>query len=155
MNLLQRIKEIFIWIEKIICKIPIIKKYLYLKQLSKFIIAGGVVTLFDFLIYFLLTRFSLFWQSHFLWANFIAMSIGAIASYIINKNWVFKDKRKVLLSHYIKFWVFAGILGMIIYQIIFAGLTQYIGLFDILSKAIAALLVVFLRFIIQKFWIFK
>jgi len=155
MLFLAKIKKIFYWIEKIILKIPIIRKYLYLRQLSKFIIAGGIVTLLDFAIYFFLTRFFDFWDNHFLWANFIAMSVGAIASYIINKNWVFKDKRKALISHYIKFWIFAGAGGMLFYQLIFYFLTTSLNLFDILSKIITALIVVFLRFIIQKFWIFK
>jgi len=83
------------------------------------------------------------------------MSIGAIIGYFFNKIWVFQDKRKTVISQYIKFWVVGGIGGMVVYQIIFAFLIESINIYDILSKAITALLVVFLRFIVQKYWIFN
>jgi len=83
------------------------------------------------------------------------MSTAAIIGYFLNKRWVFKDKKKAVVSQYIKFWIFAGIGGMIIYQIIFAFLTKSVNIYDIISKAISAFLVVFLRFIIQKYWIFN
>ncbi len=154
-KIFEKIKKFFKKIEKVIFKIPVIKKKKILRQLTKFLVAGGFVTLIDFLLYFLLTRFSRFWDEHFLWANFISMSTAAIMGYFLNKKWVFKNKEKAIISQYIKFWIFAGIGGMLIYQIIFAFLTKSVNIYDIISKAISAFLVVFLRFIIQKYWIFN
>lgn len=155
MHIILRAKKLFYWIDSFLYKIPIIGKRAYLRQLSKFIIAGGLVTLVDFAIYICLTRSFLFWQTHYLWANFISMSIGAVGSFILNKNWVFKNKKEKIVSQYMQFWIIGGIGGMVLFQILFAVFVEIILIYDILAKVFAAIIVLFLRFIIQKFWIFK
>lgn len=149
------IKGLFFWIDRLLFKLPIIGKRLYLRQLVKFVISGGLLTLVDFAVYIFLTRVFLFWQVHYLWANFISMSVGAIASFILNKTWVFKDKGDNIASQYIKFWVVGAVGGMVFYQFLLFYFVELAGLYDILGKAFAAIIVLFFRFAIQKFWIFK
>jgi len=149
------IKGLFSWIDRLLFKLPIIGKRLYLRQLTKFIIAGGFLTLVDFAIYIFLTRIFLFWQIHYLWANFVAMSVGAIASFILNKTWVFKDNGKNIVSQYIKFWIVGAVGGMVFYQLLLFYFVDLTGVYDILGKVYAAIIVLFFRFALQKFWIFK
>ncbi len=149
------IKKLFSWTDRLLFKLPIVGKHLYLRQLTKFIISGGSLTLVDFAIYIFLTRVFLFWQTHYLWTNFIAMSVGALASFILNKTWVFKDKGDNIASQYIKFWVVGAAGGMVFYQYLLFAFVEYFSVYDILAKAFAAFIVLFFRFVIQKFWIFK
>ena len=149
------IKGLFSWIDRFLFKIPFIGKRLYLRQLSKFIIAGGLVTVLDFIIYIFLTRAFSFWLLHYLWANFVSMSLGAVVSFYFNKNWVFKDKGKQIVSQYLKFWIVGGIGGMVFYQYLLFAFVEHFSVYDILAKAFAAVIVLFFRFAVQKFWIFK
>ena len=148
-------QKLFYWADGFLLKLPIIGRRLYLRQLIKFIISGGLFTLVDFAVYIVLTRGFLFWQTHYLWANFIAMSVGAIGSFILNKAWVFKDRGDKIISQYVKFWIVGAIGGMIFYQLLLAFFVETTHLYDLLSKALAAIIVLFFRFGVQKFWIFK
>ncbi len=150
-----KIKGLFFWADEFLFKIPIIGKRLYLRQLTKFIISGGLLTLVDFAIYIFLTRVFFFWQTHYLWANFVSMSVGAVASFILNKNWVFKDRGENITSQYIKFWVVGGVGGMVFYQFLLYVFVETGNVYDLLGKALAAIIVLFFRFVVQKFWIFK
>ncbi|MDD4996104.1 MAG: GtrA family protein [Patescibacteria group bacterium] len=154
-NPFLKIKELFFWTDNLLYKIPIIGQKLYLRQLVKFIISGGLLTLLDFAVYIFLTRVFLFWQIHYLWANFVSMSVGAVASFIVNKNWVFKNQGKNVASQYLKFWIIGGVGGMIFYQFLLYIFVETGNIYDLLGKALAAIIVLFFRFIIQKFWIFK
>ena len=148
-------KKLFYWIDSILLKLPIVRKHLYLRQLSKFVIAGGIFTIVDFAVYIVLTRFFLFWQIHYLWANFTGMFVGAVGNFILNKKWTFQDREKRVVSQYIKFWLIAALGGMLLYQLLMTGFVEVVNLYDILAKALAAIITLFFRFGIQKFWIFK
>lgn len=150
-----KIKGVFLRVDVLLTKIPFIRSKQWSKQLVKFIIAGGLVTLLDFAIYILLTRFFLFWEIHYLWANFVSMSVGAVASFALNKKWVFKDQGKNIASQYVKFWLIGGLGGMVFYQFLLYAFVETFYLYDILAKALAAIIVLFFRFSIQKFWIFR
>lgn len=148
------IKKVFYLIDNLLHKLPIIRKRIYLKQLIKFTISGILMTLLDFFVYIILTRGFLFWEEHYLWANFLAMAVGATGSFILNKLWTFNDYGKRVFVKYIKFWIVA-ITGLLIYQVLFFAFVQYAELYDLLAKIISALIVMLFRFNIQKFWVFK
>jgi len=150
-----KIKNVFHELDVFLTKIPFIRRKQWSRQLVKFIIAGGLVTLLDFAFYILLTRFFSFWRIHYLWANFVSMSVGAIASFAFNKKWVFNDQGKNIASQYVKFWIVGGLGGMVFYQFLLYAFVETAYLYDILAKALAAIIVLFFRFSIQKFWIFK
>jgi len=132
-NIFLSIKKTFYWTDRIIYKLPFIGQRAYFRQLTRFIIAGGLVTILDFALYILLTRLFLFWQQHYLWANFVAMSIAAIISFYFNKLWVFKNKGKQLISQYLKFWIVGGIGGMVFYQYLLFAFVEHFSVYDILA----------------------
>jgi len=113
------------------------------------------MTAVDFAVYIFLTRVFVFWEEHYFWANLVSMSVGAFGSFILNKKWAFKNTVGKELSQGVKFWLFCGLGGMIIYQFLLVFFIETANLYDLLSKAIAAIIVLFVRFVIQKFWIFK
>ena len=134
--------------------LPIIRSHLAIRQLIKFTIAGGIFTLVDFAVYIFLTRIFSFFSAHYLWANFIGMVTGATGNFFLNKSWTFRNHERKVLVQYIKFWIVA-VGGMAIYQYLLLFFVEKIELYDILGKAFSAIIVMFIRFIIQKFWIFR
>jgi putative flippase GtrA len=152
---LNGIKNIFFWIDGFLYKLPIIGSRLYLRQMVKFIISGGLMTVVDFAVYIFLTRTFIFWREYYFWANLVSMSVGAVGSFILNKKWAFKNTANKGLSQGFKFWLFCGLGGMIIYQFLLVLFVETFSIYDLLSKALAAIIVLFVRFAIQKFWIFK
>ncbi|MDA2922079.1 GtrA family protein [Patescibacteria group bacterium AH-259-L07] len=149
------IKKPFHWTDRILRVLPIFRKRQYLRQLTRFAISGTLFSFVDFGIYIFLTRIFLFWQAHYLWANFISMSVGAIGGFILNKHWVFNYRGGKIAFQYLQFWIVGGIGGMVFYQALLAFFVESAHIYDIIAKAIAAVMVMFFRFSVQKFWIFK
>lgn len=148
------IKKPFYWIDNVLCILPIVREHKSLRQLIRFVISGTIITVVDFGVYIFLTRIFLFWQAHYLWANFIAMAIAATGSFFLNKKWTFKDDGEGILIKYIKFWIVV-LGGLVVYQVLFFVFVENIYIYDILAKAFAVLIVMFFRFIVQKFWVFR
>jgi len=142
------------WLSKIILRLPIIKKNLYVKQFVKFVLVGAISTLIDFGIYIFLTRFFVFWQTHYLWANFTAMIVASIVNFLANKSWTFKNGKKKILDQYIHFCIVL-VLGLFAYQFLFGFLVANLNWYDIIGKAIAAFVIMLVRFHLHKFWVFK
>jgi len=134
--------------------LPVIRNHLALRQLIKFAITGGIFTIVDFAIYIFLTRLFLFFEVHYLWANFIGMASGATGDFLLNKAWTFRNHERKVLLQYIKFWVVV-VLGMAIYQYLLLFFVEKIELYDILGKAFSAIIVMLIRFTIHKFWTFR
>lgn len=133
--------------------LPIIRDHSWTRQFIKFSIAGGTCMIIDFLIYIFLTRLFPFWQIHFAWANFVSVCLSGTINFFWNKKWTFRVRQSNIFQ-YLKFWAVV-IGGIIFYQWIFIFSIQNLKLFDLLSKAIAAIIVWILRFIFNKFWTFK
>jgi len=151
-NLILKLKRF--WLAKIILKLPIIRKNLYVKQFVKFILVGAISTLIDFAVYIFLTRFFAFWQAHYLWANFMAMIIASTVNFLLNRKWTFNGGRKKALHQYIHFSiVLVG--GLFAYQFLFGFFVANLGWYDIIGKAIAAFVIMLIRFQLQKFWVFR
>jgi len=140
-------------IEKI-RNISIIQKYPHLRQFIKFFITGGICTILDFAVYIFLTRLFPFFRIHYLWANFFGTVVGATVNFTMNKKWTFRNEEVGIFRQYMKFWVVV-IIGLAIYQYLFGFLVEKINLYDLLGKAISALIVMFIRFYLNKFWVFN
>ncbi|MFA6524957.1 MAG: GtrA family protein [Patescibacteria group bacterium] len=131
-----------------------IKSRPYIAQFVKFAIIGTANTFVDFGIYFGLTRSSQFWETHYLWANFIAFVVAASSSYIFNKNWTFKDKNRKIRIQYSKF-ILVSAIGLSLNETILYFLVTHAGLHDLISKAMAISVVLFWNFTINKIWTFR
>jgi len=122
-------------------------------QMFHYFIAGSVCTLFDFAVYFFLTRFFNFWQTHYEWANIIALVLSATIFFIWSKKIVFKNQDKKIFWQYIKFWLMV-VVTTLIYQWLFILFTR-VNIHDLLAKVFCAIIVLLVRFITNKFWVFK
>lgn len=123
-------------------------------QFFRYATIGVVNTALDFGMYTGLTRGFDFWREHFLLANALVFIIVVTWSFFWNKRWAFKNREQKHATQYTKF-VFATLGGIAIAEGgLFAGVDLF-GIHDIVSKVIAAPLVVAWNFSAYRFWAFK
>ncbi len=135
-------------------RISFIQRRPWLKQLIKFSFVGGFCAILDFSVYIILTRFFDFWQTYYLWANFVAAVSAATINFIWNRKWTFRVKTGNVFQQYLKFWI-AMVSGILVYQAILYISVEKLNFLDLLGKAIGAILAMLLRFFINKFWTFR
>ncbi|MFH0952025.1 MAG: GtrA family protein [Patescibacteria group bacterium] len=130
-------------------QIPILGN-ITVKQFIKFSMVGVSNTIFDFSIYIILTRAL---GLNILIANAIAFIIAVTWSYFANKWWTFRDTSKQTTSQYTKF-IFISLIGLGLNETILSILVFYAGLWDLLAKLTAVIIVVFWNFWANRAWTF-
>lgn len=122
-------------------------------QFFRYATIGVVNTILDFGTYTFLTRSFAFWKEHYLVTNALVFFAVVTWSFFWNKHWTFKNKEREHGTQYAKF-VAATIVGVgIANGSLYIGV-DFFGFHDILSKAIAAPLVVLWNFSAYRLWTF-
>lgn len=123
------------------------------QQFMRYVLIGIVNTVIDFGLYSILTRGFEFWRVHYLLANAATFLVVVTWSFFWNKHWTFKNDEKKHIIQYTKF-VMTTLVGMCIAEgVLYAGVNFFL-LHDIISKIIAAPLVVVWNFSMYRFWAF-
>lgn len=123
-------------------------------QFIRYAIVGVVNTGLDFGIYIGLTRGFEFWKHHYLLANGLSFIIVVTWSFFWNKYWTFRNREARHGRQYITF-VFITLGGVgIAESILYAGVELF-SAHDVVSKIIAAPLVVAWNFFAYRFWAFR
>ena len=129
----------------------IFKKYPITKEFIKFCLVGLTNLLIDISVYWFLTR----WLNlYYLLAAVGSFVVAVTWSFFINQKWTFRYQGNDLRLKYIKFFV-ANFISMILSLCLLYVLVDIIGLFDILSKFLVAVVVAFVNFGLNKFWTFR
>ncbi len=121
-------------------------------QFFRYIFVGGVAFLVDFASLYIFTDYI---GIFYLISAAIAFILGLITNYILSINWVFN--RRSLDNKTIEFSVFAfiGIVGLGLNELLIWFFTAEIGLFYLLSKISAAIIILFWNFFARKVTLFK
>ena len=124
------------------------------KQFFRYIFTGGLAFVVDFGLFALcLGVFGL----HYLIANLIGLIAGLIINYIISVKWVFADcKRNFGDARKIEFSIFSviGVLGVGFNQLLMLLLVGYGNFNEMLSKIVAAGIVLMYNFLARKYILF-
>lgn len=123
---------------------------LQLKTLFRFCLVGTGNTLVDFGVFFLLTTSGI----PYLVSQVCSYTAGMLNSFILNRNWTFKVKKKTSIQEVIRF-LFINITASAIAFVllfIFEELVKY-SLFE--SKLIATAGGMIVNFFGSKFWVFQ
>lgn len=137
--------------ERVLVKIFFFVKPEIVVQLWRFSLGGAGATTIDFLAYVLLTKV---FGIHFLLANFISMTLGAIFLYIVNKKYTFHDVDPRIIRQFTIFWINAFAMFLITEALLFVGV-EYLKLWDVLVKIVAYAVVYFVNFFFQRVFIFR
>ncbi len=121
-------------------------------QFFRYIFVGGIAFIVDFGFLYIFTDV---FGVYYLISAAIAFILGLIANYALSISWVFN--KRTLDNMWSEFTIFAfiGIIGLFLNEIIIWFFTDYIGLFYLISKIIAAALILFWNFFARKFTLFR
>jgi putative flippase GtrA len=123
-----------------------------LVQLFRYTFVGGAAFLVDIGSLFILTQY---FGIYYLISAAIAFILGLIANYALSISWVFNNR--TLGNMKLEFGVFAliGFVGLGFNEILIWFFTENIHIYYLISKIIAAILILFWNFFARKFTLFK
>lgn len=114
-------------------------------------IIGGSSFVLDFCLYLFLTRAL---DVYFLLANVLSFFIVGTCNFFANRHWTFGHRGKVRFRDYTKFFVIAGS-GVVWNTAILGTLVHAFEFHDVLAKSIAAGIVFFWNFGMNRWWTFR
>lgn len=121
-------------------------------QFFRYIFVGGAAFLIDFTSLYILTDFfGIFYLS----SAAVAFILGLITNYLLSISWVFN--KRTLNNKTIEFSVFAliGIIGLGLNELFMWIFTTELSLFYLISKILAAIIILFWNFSARKITLFK
>lgn len=124
--------------------------YSRFRNLILYGIIGGFSATIDFLIFYALTTFG---DVFYLYANIISVTFGITISFILNRNFNFKVKDKVLKRFSI--FISVGLGGLLLSSLLLYLFIDIFILEKIISKILSIVLVVVIQFFVNKFITFK
>ena len=127
-----------------------VKQNKLLMQIIKFIIVGGIATVIDYVLFFILHELL---GINTIISNIISFTVSVIYNYIASVKWVFEvDESKDKKQQFIIFIVFS-ILGLLINTGIVYLCTDIIKLYSLIGKVIATSIVMIFNFITRKIFL--
>lgn len=100
-----------------------------------------------------------FLKLNYLVAGVIAIELSIINNFILNSFWTWKDRLipslKIFLLRFIKFNISTGLSIMIINSGLLWILTEYFGIYYIISQSIGIIAGTIINFLLYHFWVFK
>lgn len=123
-------------------------------QFNRYLITGGLAFIVDFALFAL---FLYVFDWHYLLANFVGLMGGLTLNYIISILWVFVSCRRVVKNRGAEFVSFAviGFAGVGLNQLIMYLLVGQGHCHELISKAVAAGIVLIWNFGARKFFLFR
>ncbi len=121
-------------------------------QFFRYIFVGGAAFIVDFVSLFILTDF---FGIYYIISATLAFILGLIANYALSISWVFN--KRTLDNKKSEFAIFAviGVIGVILNALFIWIFTEYIDLYYLISKIIAAALILFWNFFARKMTLFR
>ena len=123
-----------------------------IKQIIRFIIVGGIATIIDYIVFFLLHDYL---RVNTLISNIISFTVSVIYNYIASINWVFEvntnlDKKKQFIIY-----IILSIIGLVINTGIVYLCVDVLKMFSLIGKVIATTIVMTYNFITRKMFLEK
>lgn len=119
-------------------------------QIFKFVIVGGIATIIDWLIYYIMYNFL---KINPLISNLISFSISSIYNYMASVKWVFDvNKNKSQKRLFVEFMTF-GFIGLGITELLLWIGIQQLSMNAMLTKIIATIIVMIFNFITRKMFL--
>lgn len=121
-----------------------------LTEASKYFIVGGVCTVLDFALLFILTKYC---EVHFLTSSVISFMAGTLLNYYLCTLWIFKVRtvanRHLEMTYYL---IITGV-GLAINFLVIWLLTTYMGYHYMVSKLLAAFVTYWWNFGARKYFL--
>lgn len=128
----------------------LLKNNKLLLQIFKFIIVGGIATIIDFIVLFILKEFI---GLNEIVANTISFTVSVVYNYIASVKWVFDvDKDKNKSTQFITFITFS-IIGLLLNNLILWICIDKLSIYYLIGKVIATGIVMVFNFVTRKMFL--
>ena len=119
-------------------------------QIFKFIIVGGIATVIDWLVYYVLYKFL---NINPLLGNILAFSVSVIYNYIASVKWVFnvnesKSKKRMFVE-----FIVLSVIGLLLTELLLWIGINKLGMHAMTTKIIATAIVMVFNFITRKIFL--
>ena len=121
-----------------------------LNQIFKFIIVGGIATLIDWIIYYILN--SVF-NINPLISNIFSFSLSLIYNYIASVKWVFNVSKKKNKKRIFMEFIILSVVGLLISEFLIWLLVDKLSINSMISKIISTAIVMVFNFITRKMFL--
>ena len=121
-------------------------------QIINFLIVGGIATLIDWLLYFILYNYV---KLSPLLANIISYSISTLYSYIVSVKFVFNVNKDNSKKKNFIIFVTLSIIGLLLSEGLIYLMVNVFTLHKMLSKIISTMIVMFFNFVSKKYFLEK
>lgn len=128
-----------------------IKNNKLLMQIIKFVIVGGIATIIDYIIFFILHELL---KIPTLPSNITSFTISVIYNYIASVKWVFDVKKDGPKKQFIIFLILS-IIGLLINTVIVYITIDVLNWYSMICKIIATGIVMVFNFITRKIFLEK
>ena len=126
-----------------------------LGQFLRYFVTGGLAFVVDFGAFALALYY---FEIHYLIANLIGLAVGNVVNYLLTVGWVFSTEKRTMRDH-----VFLEVLVFVLISLLGMGLNEFLmyvfvgrfALQEMLSKVVAAIIVLLWNFFARKFILFK
>ena len=115
-----------------------------------YLIVGGIATIAEWMIFFLLGKISI----HYTIGTVIAYMLSTFVNWLAGRLLVFKDAQKTILMEILGIYA-ASVIGLLLNLLIMWIAVDMFGVDEMISKIAATVIVFFYNFLIRKFLIYR
>jgi dolichol-phosphate mannosyltransferase len=143
-------KEIFYYLQNLIGYLPYKKDVI--KEFVKFGVVGGIGTIVNIIILYLLTeKVGIYYLISAIFSFIIAMS----SNFILNKIWTFKENIRLgIKKKYLQFSLIS-ILALLVNLLFLYIFTEFFGIYYIISQILGIGISLIINFLGNKLWTFR
>ncbi len=125
------------------------------RQLFRFVLIGLLNTAIDFMVYFILTRYTPYFFNHLVLAKVSSFLSGSVCSFVLNRAWTFgMPNIKIQFSEIVKFYTSVGI-SVIGNALLMKFFISVLSIYDLYAVVLSTIFTFIFNFVIYKLWVFK
>ena len=123
-----------------------------LVQIINFLIVGGIATIMDWVLYFVLYNYV---KLSPLLANIISYTISTLYSYIVSVKYVFNVNKKNSKKKNFIIFVTLSVIGLLLSEGLIYLMVNILNMHKMLAKIISTAIVMFFNFVSKKYFLEK
>ena len=121
-------------------------------EFSRYLLAGSLTFLADFLVLILLTEFAGF---NYLWSNLVGVFVGIVVSYLLCIKWVFLNRRYNQVVLELPLFIITCLVGVLLNELMLWLLVEFGDIYYLTSKVIVTAVVFVFNFLLKKTLLFR
>ncbi len=123
------------------------------KEALRFMTVGGINTLIDITLYFVLTRSIVFFTVYLTIAKSLSFFAGTVSSLYLNRTWTFKVEKRLTPGEILRFYTTAAISMSV--NVLMMHVFLRMGVYDLYALGLTTIVTLGVNFVLSKFWVFK